>query len=369
MSSSDPDTGRASFKPVTITDFVGHDVVRPSWAIEGIWPDRGSGVIAGRPKDGKSTTAAELAITLWSGTPMFNRREFAAVRGGVPVLYIQQENADSRVQFDLQRIMAARGLGKLEEQSVQVETGPTGEPVYDLLSHFDPLLAEQHWATAGIEEPPFHVLSHAGFDLSDAAHRGWLRDYTAEYGFRYVFFDPLYMLVGTTRISDGGDELRPILTWLTQLSNDTECACICTHHMTNNPSASNGPESMLGTTWVHGWYEAAIFTRRSSDGGTFRFKIDALRSHSTMETYTLMGHGVGSWSYWPEAQKQKDALGREAPQKESKAARIAQLKQLQQVHVLDWGHEDYAEALGVDVRTVRRYLDAIKAEQNGGGGA
>ena len=59
------------FKPASLTAFVAGDLAEPRWAVERVWPEGASGVIAGRPKDGKSTLAVELAVSLWSGTPMF----------------------------------------------------------------------------------------------------------------------------------------------------------------------------------------------------------------------------------------------------------------------------------------------------------
>lgn len=58
------------FTPVALEDFVTGSLVQPRWAVENVWPERASGIIAGRPKDGKSALATELAISLWSGTPI-----------------------------------------------------------------------------------------------------------------------------------------------------------------------------------------------------------------------------------------------------------------------------------------------------------
>src|SRR5205823_5319052 len=86
----------------------------PEWAIKNIWAQGASGIIGGKPKARKSSIAGELAISLWSGTPMFNLDEFQVTSQPASVLYVQQENANLRVQSDLQRILAARGLGELD---------------------------------------------------------------------------------------------------------------------------------------------------------------------------------------------------------------------------------------------------------------
>src|SRR4051812_13429617 len=65
-----------SFKPVPMHDFAGTTLPEPEWAVEGIWAKGDSGVIGGRPKDKKSSLAVELAISLASGTSMFNVPSF-----------------------------------------------------------------------------------------------------------------------------------------------------------------------------------------------------------------------------------------------------------------------------------------------------
>jgi hypothetical protein len=70
----------------------------PQWAVEGIWPAGASGLTAGRPKDGKSSLAVELAISLWTGTPMFGVDAFPSRLPPQPVLYIQQEFVAPRRQ-------------------------------------------------------------------------------------------------------------------------------------------------------------------------------------------------------------------------------------------------------------------------------
>jgi RecA-family ATPase len=73
--------------------------------VQGIWPAGASGIIGGQPKATKSTTSAELAVSLATGTPMFGLNRFPALSQPVPVLYVQPENTTGRVQRDLQQIL------------------------------------------------------------------------------------------------------------------------------------------------------------------------------------------------------------------------------------------------------------------------
>jgi AAA domain len=241
---------RLDLVSMEIGDFVSTDLAVPRWAVEGIWPEGASGVIAGRPKDGKSTVAVELAISLWSRTPMFGEQAFPTHSRPAPILYIQQENATDRVQRDLQHVLASRGLGQIEEEPLMEL--PDGS--WETLERFE-LLPYPY-----SDLPAFTVLSNQQVDLSQQPHRDWLEECIHSRGYRYLFLDPLYMLVGATKITDGGDDLRPILTWLRSLASDTGCGIIFTHHMTNARGSGNDASSMMGTTFLHAWY----MRRRSS---------------------------------------------------------------------------------------------------------
>lgn len=345
------------YTPVGLYDFIGTDLVEPRWAVEGIWPEGANGVIAGKPKGGKSSLAAELAISLWSGRPMFGLDQFPTRRGQVAVLLIQQENADPRVQRDLQQIMAARELGT-------ITTYPTFDAagqLVDSITHFDPSMNYwQNYIHDDVPIPEFHMLSNRGFNVAQPDDQDWLTEYIRAHGIRYLILDPLYMLVGSIKISDGGDELRPVLTWLSKLRADTGCASIITHHLTDKDGAPNDATALLGTTYIHAWYEAALLTRRN-DAAFFTIQVDALRDFSMAKRVSLQGEGVGRWFYSEVAQGQEDATGRPAPAKSEVATRQTKIRQLRASEP-GITKEALAEAFNISVRTIERDLKEIAAE-------
>ncbi len=172
-------------------------------------------------------------------------------------------------------------------------------------------------------------------------------------GYRYLFLDPLYMLVGSARVTDGGDELRPILTWLTRLKNRTGCAAVVTHHMTDK-GGKNAAGSLLGTTFIHGWYEASVFVRQG-EHKTFEVRLDAQRDFGSSDALTMIGLGVGRWSLGPTGGS-TDSAGRSSPRIDGKAARAARARELHEMHPL-WTYQEIADEVGVtSVKTVQRYL-------------
>jgi hypothetical protein len=328
-----------------LADYVSGDLAQPRWAVQSIWPDGAMGVIGGRPKDGKSTLAAELAVSLWSGTPMFALSNYPVRARSAHVLYVQQENADHRVQRDLQQILAARGLGEIEE------LGSVGEESFSRFTMMEP--------PPDVEMPIFSVLSHQRVDLSSGAYQDELERRILHAGYRYLILDPLYNLVGGTKIGDGGDELRPILSWLTHVKNDLGCAPIVTHHMTDK-SGDHGAAALLGSTYVHAWYEAALFTK-ADEHQCFTVTADALRDIGTVERHSLLGLGVGSWMRSDLAQGVRASDGRGSPSKASAINRRERLIELEAENP-DWTDTQYASELGVAVRTVERYRSQLAVD-------
>jgi hypothetical protein len=340
-------------------EFVGDEVPTPRWAVHDVWPEGASGVIAGRPKDGKSTLAVELAVSLWSGTPKFGLPEFpsqprgtddeAATERYANVLYVQQENSTQRVQRDLHEVLRARGLGSFVVDAYHSaeeirEAGFRAEEDY-VLRHFEVELP--NWC----DDTRLDVLSQRGLDLSVTGHRAALAGLIEANRYDYVFLDPLYMLIGAVDEKDSGP-LKPILTYLSGLRDAYGCGVILTHHMTDKAGARNEASRMLGSTYIHAWYEAALLVQR--DGRSFEVKVDAQRSHGLTKAHTLTGRGVGLWHYDPAAQDLEDSEGRASPSMRRAEARVGLLAALTEEHP-EWTDADHARELGVTDRTVRRY--------------
>ena len=174
------------FTPVRATEFASAKLTPPHWAVANIWPEGAMGVIGGAPKNGKSSLALELAITLATGTPFLGLADQFPMRvPPSPVLYVQVENSKGRVQRDLQEVLVARGLGYFEQESVgYVDLAYPGEKEElgeeQFVRRFEPV-SDAH--------ANLHVLSNVPMLIESRAAREWISEYVVEHGIRYLFLD------------------------------------------------------------------------------------------------------------------------------------------------------------------------------------
>jgi hypothetical protein len=338
----------------SLDEFVREPLPSPDWAVEGIWARGAMGVIGAQPKNGKSTFATELAISLATGTPFC---QHFPVRQIGRVLFVQRENSDARVLSDFERILQARGLGVFIEE-VYTDAVWKDEEGIEQSSETAVESFVPNWRLDGSTPPPLDIISNADFDLADDAWRAWLWRLVKERGYDYLFLDPYYQIVGANENDPAA--IKPVLRYLTRLKNELRCAAIVTHHESDKTDAAHA-RRLLGSTYLHGWYEGALFPSRAS-GGVFTLEVDAVREMGVETSYTLQGTGVGNWEYHPEAQGHVDAAGRRNTQRSQKEIRKVNLRRLMEEKP-DWSNAEYAASLGVGEKTVREYRREIEAAE------
>lgn len=334
------------YGPVPIGEFLRADVPRRKWAVDGIWAEKRSGIIAGKPKAGKTTIATELAITLATGAPFLGQEAFRCLAHPAPVTYIQAENSTARVRRDFDRILEARGLGFTEP--VMDLLDPDGDAVGD---RFQPLWEGTGW------EPDLAILSHPGMDLMVGEDREWLLNHAK--GRDYVFLDPAYLLASAN--PNDMRDVMSLLTFLSEVRDKCDCGVVLTHQMTDKHGGGDAASRLLGSTFFHGWYEGAILVDHLKDD-TFKLDVDNLREMSEQRSLVVQGLGVGSWFYVPSAQDKQDARGRRATQSSAKETRKARFRELHAEHGESWPNDRYAQELGVGTTTIKTYKAEIRRD-------
>jgi RecA-family ATPase len=78
----------------------------PKWLVEGLWPEKAVGFIAGPPKAGKSWLAQDLAIALCTGGDFLGR----PVQPLGPVLFFSGEMSIAEIAERADPLLAGRGL-------------------------------------------------------------------------------------------------------------------------------------------------------------------------------------------------------------------------------------------------------------------
>jgi hypothetical protein len=86
-------TGRAAdLKVMTLHDLFNMPDEEHRWVVDGMLPVAGSGIFHSKPKDGKSTIARQLAVSVTQGRPFLGRNTLQG-----PVLYLALEEKLSEV--------------------------------------------------------------------------------------------------------------------------------------------------------------------------------------------------------------------------------------------------------------------------------
>lgn len=231
----------------TFQDVMGNAQSDPGWVIRDFWMRRSHGIIAGEPKTFKSTIALDMAVSIASGQPLWDR---FPVEDPGPVLIIQNENAEWIMKDRLEKIINSKGLvGK-------VATTKSGLSVT-----FPPTL-------------PLYFVNNYGYNFSDPLHREQLEGTIEELQPSLVMFDPLYLMFDGE--INSAKDLHPILSWLLELRNKYRTGVSVIHHWNKGGASSRGGQRMLGSTTLHGWTESALYfqLQNSDDSATSNITIE-----------------------------------------------------------------------------------------------
>lgn len=192
------------------------------WLIEGLWADRGVGILGGEAKLGKSWLALDAAVSVASGVPCL--RSFAVPRPGSVLLYAAEDALHS-VRKRLEAITAAAGIG-----------------------------------LGGL---PLHVITAPSLRLDVAADRQRLRATVADLMPRLLVLDPFVRL---HRIDENvAGEVAPLLAYLRQLERELQVSVLLVHHARKSGAARAG-QALRGSSELHAWGDSNLYLRRRGEG-------------------------------------------------------------------------------------------------------
>jgi hypothetical protein len=200
-----------------------------AWVVEGRLPASGLGLLAGKPKAGKSTAARCLALAVARGAPWLG---FATTQGPVIYLALEEKRAEVREHF--------RALGATEDDSI-------------------------------------YLLCASAPD--DALAR--LRVEVERRRPVLIIIDPLFRFV---RVEDGNDyatmtaALEPLMT----LARETGAHVLLVHHL-GKGERSDG-DNVLGSTAIFGAVDSALLMKRTE---RYRTLASIQRYGEDMEEITL----------------------------------------------------------------------------------
>lgn len=230
---------RSSLPFVSHSKLMSNMRAHPGWLIRDLWMKKSHGFVAGEPKTFKSTITLDIALSVTSGVPLWNKYE---VEETGPVILVQNENSDWIIKDRVEKIMNYKGLGGM----AKVDSKNPRKIVVEFP-----------------EEQPIYFLNNYGYSLSDPLHCELMEDMVAEIKPALVIFDPLYLMIDGD--VNSAKELQPVLQWLMDLKNDYNTAVMVVHHWNKSGSNPRGGQRMLGSATLHGWVESALYIQLQNE--------------------------------------------------------------------------------------------------------
>ena len=209
------------------------------WLIESLWAAQGVGLVGGTPKTGKTWAVLELALSVASGTPAFDRFD---VHQPGPVLFYGAEDRESSIRERVAQLCLRRGveLGSLPLRLVR------GDRVH-LDSPEDRLKLER---ALGQHRP------------------------------RLLVLDPLVRL--HTGSESTAQHVAELLGYLRSLQRGFELAIMVTHHLSKQKgkaAALQPGQALRGSGDLHAWGDSNLYLSRCR-GGAVKLHVEQRNAHS-----------------------------------------------------------------------------------------
>ncbi len=225
----EPEDGHGGLGLVTLGELLAEPNEAHKWVLEGRLPAGGLGLLAGKPKAGKSTLARCLAHAVARGEPCLG---FTTIRGPVIYLALEEKRAEIREHF--------RALGGTDDEQI------------------------------------FVLCAAAPLDALERLRREAETRHPV-----LIIIDPLFRFV---RVHDGNDyatmtaALEPLLV----LARETSACVLLVHHL--GKGQRNDGDNVLGSTAIFGAVDSALLMKR---GLKYRTLLSIQRYGEDLEEITL----------------------------------------------------------------------------------
>ncbi|MBI5545700.1 MAG: AAA family ATPase [Deltaproteobacteria bacterium] len=194
----------------------------PQWLVESLWAASGVGIIGGLPKSLKTWLAADLAVSVASGTPALGR--FAVSSQG-PVLVFVAEGGSRALRARFESVAKARAVSLAGLQVHEIDV-----PALYLDEH-------EHWAD--------------------------LRKTIEELRPRLLILDPFVRIIARVD-ENSAQEVSRVLGSLRALQREFDLAVLLVHHLRKSPSPRLG-QRLRGSGDFAAWYDSGLYLVKQGD--------------------------------------------------------------------------------------------------------
>jgi hypothetical protein len=208
-------------------DLMARTFAKPTWLVQGLITDGGTGVIATLPKSGKTWAGTEIAMAVATGTRAFGEFQCRKAR----TFYFYAEDDERAVQARLRALATSRAMTS-EQATADMSLQPRGEYI-DVMADEDiaDIVASVRW--------------HGGADL--------------------VVLDPLRDIHSGEE--DASGDMANVMKRLRVIGELLGCTVLVVHHNTKSPDRDRPGQNMRGSGAIHGSIDSGIyFGELSGDG-------------------------------------------------------------------------------------------------------
>lgn len=220
--------GPPRFKTVRIADVI--DTGPPKFLVEGLWLDKGAGIIGGDPKSWKSFFTVFMAVHIALGKKLMGRFE---CKQGKVVIFNAEDTA-SLTRFRIGCICRALDID--------------------------------------IKDLDLHLIDTPALFMDNPEHVDFLRNTVAAEKPELLILDPLRNLHG---LDENDSRILPlVLQPLRQIQKEFNCAVQVIHHLVKASEGRTMASRLRGTGALRGWYDSGLVLDRTEDGGPVKITME-----------------------------------------------------------------------------------------------